>query len=314
MQNNKQPIDDNNELNISLTAYRALFLLAILMEEPCSAEDIIEQFKNNPITRKSLSKDTVRVTINTLKAAGCVISRPTSKNKYKYFLTYNPFGICMKKNILESLNKIRENIYNIGDWQLVAKLNDFYRTIFNKLNDANAYETVIQNEPFADIHSDILSFFFNTNIEHKEYIIKYESPQNGLEDLKIIADKVFFEEGKLYLWCYLYKYDSYAYLRLDKIKTIVDSGKKESFVEKPLYNAVYKLSGDSMFMFRPNEYEVIMEKTENHLIIEASVLNEFNFMQRILMFGSDFCLISPDNLKAQIKTRMKDLLERYTNE
>ena len=121
----KHLINSNaSELNISLTAYRALLVLGLLMDRPMSREEIVNIFKCNNITSKSSSLDTVRVTINTLKAAGCTISRPTSKNNYKYVLLYHPFRIDISDEQIDCLNKIRNNLVQLSDWKLILDIND----------------------------------------------------------------------------------------------------------------------------------------------------------------------------------------------
>ena len=53
---------------ISLTAYRAVKLLMLLIKNPCNGDDIIEYFRQDPVTENCANKDTLRITINSLKA------------------------------------------------------------------------------------------------------------------------------------------------------------------------------------------------------------------------------------------------------
>ncbi len=68
---------------ISLTAYRTLFVLKLLIEKPRTLDELVKELKSNKITEKSISKDTVRITINTLKTSGCVFKRTTKANNDK---------------------------------------------------------------------------------------------------------------------------------------------------------------------------------------------------------------------------------------
>ena len=104
-----------NIYKISLTAYRAVKLLELLIEKPCSGDDIIEYFKQDNITENCANKDTLRITLNSLKAVGCQIKRPSVKTNYCYVLENYPFKICLSKENLTILDKIRNNILNMRD-------------------------------------------------------------------------------------------------------------------------------------------------------------------------------------------------------
>ena len=43
----------NNNINISLTAYRAIKILKMLIEKPCSNSEIVKELKEDEITKKS---------------------------------------------------------------------------------------------------------------------------------------------------------------------------------------------------------------------------------------------------------------------
>ena len=84
---------NTNKTAVSKTGYRALYLLRLLITAPRSREEILAAFERDIVIAKDkkLSKDTVTNTINMLKACGCDIKRPNSKNGYKYELVSHPF-------------------------------------------------------------------------------------------------------------------------------------------------------------------------------------------------------------------------------
>ncbi len=309
----KKPILSSgaNEMNISLTAYRSLLVLGLLMEKPMSRDEIANVFKCNHITSKSFSLDTVRVTINTLKAAGCVISRPTCKNEYKYVLLSHPFRIEISDEQIDCLNQIRKNLSQIGDWQLVLSINDFYNNVVAKTQNESKIELIKNAELLIEIDKTVLKTLSAKSIKNKELIVKYDSPEFGEEELKIIADKIFYEEGKLYLWCYSHKYDSFSYLRVDKIKEVSVVSIASKAIKREEYTVVYKIKGDSFQIFKPEPTERIIERNGSYLVIEALVYNEFKLIQRLLSFGADFYLISPDSLKSKIISKLKTIKQGY---
>lgn len=300
------------ELNISLTAYRSLLVLGLLMVKPLSREEIANVFKENVITAKSFSLDTVRVTINTLKASGCRISRPTLNNNYKYHLISHPFRIEFCDSQLECLNAIRNNLVQLGDWQLILTINDFYNKIVSKTQNESKMEIIQNLEPLSEIDKNILKIISESSVKNKELLLEYHSSENGPEELKVIGDRIFYEDGKLYLWCYSYKYDTYSYLRIDKIKAIKSISLHPKLIIKNSYVARYSVKGDSMFVFKPTQNERIIQKTDKKILVEVDVLNEFKVIQRLLLLGTDFKLISPDSLKKKLISKLNSIKQGYT--
>ena len=112
MQNMNQALQKNpsTDNNISKTGYRALFLLKKLMESPKSREELLECFEQDIVIKNDISKDTITNTINTLRKAGCIISRPTQKTNNKYVLKSHPFNVLLSKEQIDAALKFA-NVY-----------------------------------------------------------------------------------------------------------------------------------------------------------------------------------------------------------
>lgn len=306
--------DNIIESNISVTAYRALLVLGLLMTRPYSRDEIVKVLKNNPITSRSFSLDTVRVTINTLKASGCMISRPTPKNNYCYTLISHPFGFGISKPQAECLNFVRKNLVNLEDWRLILAINDFYNRIAGKTNDLEIIQLFKNAEPLSDVKKDVLKVLSKETLKGKEVTISYESSNYGLEDLVIIPDKIFYENSKLYLWCFIKKYNDCTYLRFDKIKEVKVVGVEPQVVEKKVYQAFYKIGGDSALTYRPMQNEFDFNRNEDLIEVNVEVENEFKFVQRLLSFGADLIDVKPVSLKKKILFKLEKLLKEYEDE
>lgn len=304
---------DARELNISITAYRALLILSLLLEKPLSRREIEKALKNDIITSKSFSLDTIRVTLNTLKAVGCVISRPTLKNNYKYILCSHPFGFELTQEQVKCLALIRHNLVNIGDWQLILDINELYKKICSTTKNIYYIESMNNSEPMFDINKELLKAILKCSANKNKMTIEYTSPENGIENLDIIADKVIYESNNLYICCYSFKYNEYTCLRVDKIKSVKEVSLHSHIIEKKEYTAVYKVKGDSVSTYKLIEGEKIIEKTQNYILVEAKVTNEFKFTQRLLSFGQDFLLKSPNELKEKLINKLHLIKHGYSS-
>lgn len=304
-----------NEVNISLTAYRALFVLALLMSKSQTRAQLIKELKNNPITEKSVSSDTLRVTINTLKLAGCKISRPTRGNSYTYNLLSHPFCFNFSDDDVEMLNCVRKNIAKFADWNLCFDINDFYDNVVNKVLSEQNVSKLKNSTLFSNIDKNILEFLTKSSSYNREVILTYDSSTNGLSDLRVVINKIFKDNDMLYLWCYSYKYDDYSYLRLDKIKAYKKISNRNIKTYKSTQIVVeYAIFGDSILSFKPAEKERIIKKTDKVIVVEAVAYSEFYMLQRLLSFGRDFFIISPESYKQKVLDKLNLISQEYCNE
>ena len=76
--------ENTNEITISTTLLRTLFLLKLLTIKPCNILEIKEILSKNEIIGSKISEDTIRLTLSTLKSVGCEFAKPCAKNDFKY--------------------------------------------------------------------------------------------------------------------------------------------------------------------------------------------------------------------------------------
>ena len=306
-----QVLEQEKNLWISLTGYRTLFVLKLLLEKSRTVEELTELLKNNKLTNKSFSKDTVRVTINTLKSAGCVISRPSNKNNFHYELISHPFNLTLSKNEVDTFIKLRERLFEDMSWEDILILNDLYKKIFSLTENSDYINCINETKPLNSINKKLLYEFSNPNIAGKKIQINYLSTNNCEENLDIIPYEIKNENGRLYLWCYIFKYKMKNLLNLEKIKKINLISTEKYSVENNEYTVIYKLSGVSMLDFHLKDYETIIEKTNDYILVKADVKNEFWFIQRILQFCGNFQIISPDFFKEKLINKVKNIRKLY---
>ena len=113
--------------------------------------------------------------------------------------------------------------------------------------------------------------------------------------------------------CFNYKYENNSVLSLDKVLEIKSIGLKEEKRKDKDYVVEYKLSGLSVLSFEAKDYEEVVFKDEKSLIVKATVKNEFFFIQRLLLFGADFKIISPSFFKEKLINKIKSIQGRYIN-
>ncbi|MCD7879328.1 MAG: hypothetical protein LUG16_05280, partial [Candidatus Gastranaerophilales bacterium] len=160
---------------ISTTGYRILIILRALIEGEKSLEELIDILQNDSFVNKAISKDTVRLTLNTLKSAGYKFSRPCKTNNFKYKLLYNPFALNISNEEIKALIILRERLSEELSWQDVLKINDLYEKFTSLSNNQEFKNKINTSQPLNNIDKSILIEISNPKLKGKKIQIKYLS-------------------------------------------------------------------------------------------------------------------------------------------
>ena len=95
---------------------------------------------------------------------------------------------------------------------------------------------------------------------------------------------------------------------------IIDVDLSKDYEDILSYEVVFKVTNDGLRDFSLKENEIVLEKSDKFMVVKAKVVNEFLFVQRILLLGTDFEIISPDSFKEKIVNKLKLLKRGYENE
>ena len=314
MENQKKFSENKRKSWISLTGYRTLFVLKLLIEKNRSLKELIEFLQSNEITNKSLSKDTVRLTINTLRMAGCKIDSPEKTNGYKYVLTYHPFHLYFSEEELNVLLRLRDSLSLELPYQDVFVLNDLFQKIIELTNSQEKINLFENTKALLGIDKALVDEFEKLLSLKRKVQICYDSPANGEENIDIIPKKITYENGNLYLLGFNFKYKGNSLFSFSRIKKINMIYMYSEDNENQTYEVVYKLSGPSMSTFEKQDYETILSEDKKEITVKAMVENEFSFVQRLLLFGADFKIVSPHSFKEKLIEKIKRIQRVYKND
>lgn len=301
--NVKRNIEANKSV-ICLTAYKAYVLFKYLLQTPLSMDEIIQLYQENSIIDKKFSKDTIRITINTLRELGCDIEKPTPKNGNKYILHSHPFGLKLNQNQLKTLEEIEKDFASSNNWQLAIEVGKLWEKIAILTNDNEVIEKIRSFNPFNNINDKILDELKIYCKNKAKIKVSYFAPKEGNTTFDLICDYISSENEKLYLWCYNYKYDSVSYLRIDRILNILCVYANSEKFNYPQFDLIYTLKGQTRCTFLKTINDEIIETTNEFIKVKSNVISEFNFMQKILSYGNDCKIIEPQWLKTKLLTKL----------
>ena len=178
--------------------------------------------------------------------------------------------------------------------------------------DDNLIQEIQNTKSLADINIKIVKELLNPMVFGKKVQIKYNSPKYGIEDTDIIPLKILYENKKVYLSAYNYKYEKNSVFEFSKILKVNSiSLNSADYTPAQTFNVIYEIKDEAIQSFDLKSYEKILQKNKNKILIEAQVSNEFMFIQRLLLFGRNFKIIEPDSFKDLIIQKIHLIKKRY---
>jgi predicted DNA-binding transcriptional regulator YafY len=302
--------------NLSLTGYRVMAILKMLKERPHSEAEINENFKNDIIVSRELSKDSIWLYINTLKALGCQISRPTKKNEYKYTLKEHPFKLNLTDQEIKALIEVRKYIATLSSWEISCNFDKFINTVCEFLDEENKkillkHCKLASREIDYTLKMDLIKDIEYYCEENKGILIHYSSPSGQKKQITFICEELKYENGALYLWGSNAELEETQYLRVDRIESIKKANVESFRPTKQPAKAIYKLYGLHSISYQPADLEEIIDKDEKSITIQAPMKNKFKLVQKILSFGLDCEVLEPEELKYELYKKLRVMSQLY---
>lgn len=297
---------------MSFTAFKAILLFSELVEGPKSYQEICDIFFNHPYLREQISIDTFRVYMNSLKRLGCEVKRVKAKGETvsKYVITAHPFEIKYTSEQLQSALKIFKSLVKNMDVEELISMEEFFEKIGAYIKNEDFINEAKKISLLKNIDREVVKTLVECCEKKNQIVIAYTSPNSGDKNIELIADKLEIKSGKIYLYGTGFEYKEYGSFLVSRIKSIVDIKDQTSIPEDfGKTKIIYELYNQ-----KPPELEdgeKVIKKTPNKFIIEATVSNKFLFRQRLLAFGANCKVISPDEFKNEFITLLKDMKAGY---
>jgi hypothetical protein len=209
--------------SLNSTAYRIYRILEWLVEKPLTLTEINLKFKADPLIGKVVSSDSILLYMNTLKAIGCEIQRPSPKNSFHYMLLYHPFGMTLTGQHIQLLIKVKSYVQTMLGHTEMLNLDCFLKKLLN-------FSTIKQKDSLqSELFEKSRSLDYGKFPHHIAMlenccksgetllIMAYESPLKGREVFHFLPELLFYEQGVLYIRGEREEFDLTSNLRVDRI-------------------------------------------------------------------------------------------------
>lgn len=295
---------------MSLTGYRTLVILSALMQSPKSNDEINEILLNDQYIQEKFSNDTLRLYINSLRQVGCEITRANKLNNNKYELVSHPFLYEIPKSQLKAIEKLYKSIYDKIDVKEVIAIENFFEKLSDLVSSQDTKDSLNAMSMLKGINKKILNDLLVHCKNKNQIVFLYNSPRSGEKQIEIVADKIAFKSGKLYLWGNNLIHKQYSYFAIERILKICSIKFLKNKEEVQTVKVVYELYNND---YEPLPSEKIIEKTDKKLVIEIDSDNEFNLMQKLLYMADECKIIQPQDFKEKLLAKLKTMEKIYEN-
>jgi len=296
---------------MSFTAFKTLMIFSLLIEAPRSYEDIIEYFESHDFINEKISIDTIRVYLNSLKRAGCVITKTKRAEGSKFVLVSHPFELTISDDQIKSLTKVYKMLTKTVNVSELILLEKFLRNIALNVSNTEFTNALNKTSILSGLEVKLLEDLQVCCQRKNQIVLSYNSPRSGRKKLELICDKLGLENGKLYLYGTSIDYQQATYLLVKRIINIDEIKlQKTSNLNIEEITVKYEIKADYTEL-QLKDYEKLISTNENKTYIEAKHSNKFVLLQRILSLGSVCTVLEPKNFRAEVITTLKSMRAGY---
>lgn len=296
---------------MSFTGYKALILFSLLTEGAKSYEEIRTYFLNHPYLQESISIDTLRVYINSLKRIGCEVKRIRGEDKIsRYMILSHPFELKLTLEQVKSIEKVYKSIVKNMDIKELLAMDNLFEKIGNYIKDEDFIQNMKRISMLKDVDKNLLQELLDCCEKKEQIIISYNSPNSGTKDIEMISDKVEVLNGKVYLYGFGFEYNQYGTFLISRINCIKDIKPSSDTPHLQTTKVVYELNC-SPEKIALSENERVIDKNNNKTIIEAITSNKFLLNQKLLEYGPLCKIIYPKDYKEQFVNLLNDMKAGY---
>jgi hypothetical protein len=190
---------------VNASAIYVFLLLQWLLTAPHSLEKLQAAYKTHPWCGKEVSDDSIRLYLNTLRALGCKIERPTGKNNHRYHLLLQPFTLLNAQPIMDLVVKLFNTLEATTQPELILQRYSTLRSIVKysgiNINELTKAIPFITEQPVPV--QDLITYTQQAKTALTSYQVTYQPPTYNqtsapTETWVIIPQGLLQEKGRLY--------------------------------------------------------------------------------------------------------------------
>jgi len=314
------------------TAYRIFKLLQWLIQRPLSVDGLNSLFCADPLIGKPVSNDSIWLYVNTLRTLGCQIRRPSLRNNFCYEMLSHPFGLSLSERHLESLSQAKAFAQQHFSHQEMRVLDGLLKKVV-------AYSACPEPQQTIErLFTQSRSFDYEGIGHHIEALegwaaqgqllwLAYLSPLKGPETFHFLPERLFYEQGVVYVRGERPEFAGPSTLRVDRllgVQPVLEPELSASLYERKEQKTTVVLhlltdNPASFGGFGLNENHGVYEETchwvpdgkDAYYAVHLQVRDVFYLKQRLLACGLPFRVLAPQAFKEEMQATLQAMLAMY---
>ncbi|MBX2860446.1 MAG: WYL domain-containing protein [Vampirovibrio sp.] len=296
---------DLSKKNVSVSAYRVLYILLLLVRHRnLTLVELNGYLSENKYIRRPYNGETITKYINTLRKAGCAIPRANSG----YQLLKAPMPLSFEEEQLSVAHKLLMLLSTNPDEDLHVSYQALLKKVLWVLGEDQQQQFVLDTATpicFGSRKSKIS--------EYKELCkdsllleIQYKQSASHNERYMLEPIRVTQEDRAVYLVGIERTSHMQRKLNLDKILSLKQLPYKTQSQPKP-FTASFRLTGRLACSYRLYPGETIESESKNEIVIKSQFDDGSMDLKRLLKYGSQCEVLSPEPARMQMKTLIASL-------
>jgi predicted DNA-binding transcriptional regulator YafY len=301
------------KLNFSISAYRVLYILLLLIQHRSLSLDKLNQYLlDNPLIERTYNSETITKYVNTLRRVGCEIPRANSGNNFHYELTKNPFPIALNEEKIKAAQQLLLLLASQPDEELHIRYHQFLQkvawAVSNDKQEWMLFNTDdILASPSVKARRELLAKYKSLCLDAMVLEIAYQVDGDEIISLSLEPNRVLTEGQRLFLLGLDRKNYQKIKLNLEKIISCKQLPFKAQNRTKQM-SVVFEVSGRLSKTYRLYPNETILSQTDSLLRIKARTDDYKSLLKRLLKYSSQCEVISPSYVRQEMKALIDTML------
>ncbi|MBP3848085.1 WYL domain-containing protein [bacterium] len=297
---------------MSFSGFKSLLIFSMLVEGPKTYEEIKERIENNEYMKETISIDSIRIYMNSLKKIGCEIQKTHQGRTVKYYISSHPYELKITDKQAKSIIKVFKAISKSIELSDFMALHDFFCNISKYIQNEDLKAEIIKLSPVSNINMEMIKELMQYARNKTEITVLYNAKNSGKKkEITINADKMNIRNGKLYLCGFNSEHNNYGEFLVKYIIKIIRININTPELKIPEFKVIYKYYRTDNTPFELLSSEKILEQNDSFLIVEIKSYDKFAVTQRILSLSNKCKVISPNDFKDEIIACLKRMKEGY---
>lgn len=305
---------DKNEIThnlMSFSGFKGMLIFSMLAEKPCTYQEIKDAIQQNEYLKETISFDTIRIYMNSLKEIGCDIKTLQKGRTKLYYIDSHPFELKITDKQVQSIIKVYKAISKSIDISDFMALKSFFDKISKYITNETLKSKLEKISPINKINPELVEQLQEYAKNNTEITVLYNSSTSGRKNIDIIVNKMYISNGKLYIAGINSEYGNYSGFLVSKIIKIIGVNIGKPKLEMPTLHVRYEYTKPDNTDFELQENEKIISENGEKILVEISGENKFMITQRIMSLSNRCRVISPQEYKEEILSTLRKMKEGY---